>query len=233
MMGQREERSARPRGQHAGLDRADVLAAALDLVDVHGLSALTMRRLGAELGVEAMALYHHVPSKEAVLDGLVELVVGAAVPATDSDWQGLLRGYARDLRRALQAHPEVVPLVITRPAVTPRTLDLLERGVAALDRAGFEPRQGLQMIHAMTGLVVGSVGTTDRADQVPGLPRAASLSEVDLADFPALRAAGAAPPGAAAGDLFDVVLEALVQGFAAQRGERVPLRGTSVGLDDG
>lgn len=192
-----------------------------------------MRRLGAELGVEAMALYHHVPNKEALLDGLVEQVAGAAVPTDEGDWRDLLRRYAHDLRSALQAHPEVLPLVVSRPAVTPHTLELLDRGVAALSRAGFAPSRGLQMIHALTGLVVGSVGTTDRAGAATSAPRAGSLADVDLTDFPALSAATTAGPGeSATGDLFDLVLEALLQGFAAERGASTPSGVPSVGLDD-
>lgn len=70
----------RARGQRAGLTRQAVLEAALRLVDQEGLKALSMRRLGAELGVEAMTLYHHVPNKTALLDGMIEQVVAEAVP---------------------------------------------------------------------------------------------------------------------------------------------------------
>src|SRR4051812_47064186 len=65
-------RRASDRGQYGRLSRERVLAAALALVDREGLSALSMRRLGAELGVEAMALYRYAASKDALLDGLVE-----------------------------------------------------------------------------------------------------------------------------------------------------------------
>ena len=65
-------RRAADRGRYGKLSRERVLAAALELVDREGLSALSMRRVGAELGVEAMALYRYAPSKDALLDGLVE-----------------------------------------------------------------------------------------------------------------------------------------------------------------
>jgi AcrR family transcriptional regulator len=61
-----------PRGT---LDRRRILGAAVEFIDEHGIDALTMRRLGSQLGVEAMALYRYVPSREQLLDGVVETVV--------------------------------------------------------------------------------------------------------------------------------------------------------------
>ncbi len=74
------------------LTKARVLRAAVDLADREGLGALTMRRLGGELGVEAMSLYKHVANKEAILDGIVEVVVGEIeVPTDEADWKQAMR----------------------------------------------------------------------------------------------------------------------------------------------
>lgn len=70
-------------GAKAGLTRERVLDAALDFVDTHGLPALSMRKLGAGLGVEAMSLYRHVPNKDALLDGLVDRVMELAFTGLD------------------------------------------------------------------------------------------------------------------------------------------------------
>ncbi|MFC7479378.1 TetR/AcrR family transcriptional regulator [Luedemannella flava] len=67
------------------LSRERVLAAAVALADAEGVPALTMRRLAKDLGVEAMSLYHHLPGKDALLDGLVESVVGEIVGAVDDE----------------------------------------------------------------------------------------------------------------------------------------------------
>ncbi|MBW8485948.1 TetR/AcrR family transcriptional regulator [Actinomadura parmotrematis] len=75
-----DEATERPR---VPLSRRRVLRAAVAIADRDGLGALTMRRLAQELGVEAMSLYHHVASKEAVLDGVAELVLGEIVDAAD------------------------------------------------------------------------------------------------------------------------------------------------------
>src|ERR1700679_3845351 len=74
--------------------RAEVLEAALRIVDEQGLERLTMRRLGAELGVDPMTVYHHVPDKAALFDGLVELVYSeVSSPARTGDWPDDFRAH--------------------------------------------------------------------------------------------------------------------------------------------
>ncbi|MFD0428862.1 TetR/AcrR family transcriptional regulator [Streptomyces zhihengii] len=113
-------RRASDRGKYGRLSRERVLAAALEVVDREGLSALSMRRLGAELGVEAMALYRYAPSKDALLDGLVEALYTeiGEVLAADAEQRGgpraELRGTAVATYRVALAHPHVVPLLATR-----------------------------------------------------------------------------------------------------------------------
>src|ERR1035437_6355843 len=88
--------SAKPR---TPLSRERVLRAARALADVEGTESLTMRRLGQELGVEAMSLYNHVADKGDILDGIVDLVFGQiAVPSDRADWMTAMR------LRALSAH---------------------------------------------------------------------------------------------------------------------------------
>ena len=128
----------RTRAERAGLSREQVLDAALDLVDRDGADALSMRRLGAELGVEAMTLYHYLPSKDALLDGIVERVMAQAETGlADGPWDQALTSYARSLRATLLRHPGAALLVATRPAVTPETLRTAERGLTLLCDAGF------------------------------------------------------------------------------------------------
>jgi AcrR family transcriptional regulator len=122
------------------LSRQRVLEAALRIVDSEGLAALTMRRLGRELGVEAMSLYRHVPNKDALLDGLVELVVlEIEVPArVDGDWKEAARHVVRSYRRAAHAHPNAFPLVTMRPLNTPEALRRLDANFEILRQAGFD-----------------------------------------------------------------------------------------------
>jgi len=134
------------------LTRERVLAAALRLVDDEGLDALTRRRLGLELGRDAMALYRHAPDRGALLDGIVELVLGELViPEAGQDWRIQLSRTAHDFRRLGLAHPHVVGLIVTRPLTTPLglrplgTLRPLERLLGVLTEAGFTPAVALQV----------------------------------------------------------------------------------------
>jgi AcrR family transcriptional regulator len=123
------------------LSRDRILQAAFDHADEHGLAAVTMRSIAARLGVEAMSLYHHVPNKQAVLDGLVDLMVRVAElpagPVTVEEW---LRGTAAGLRQLARLHPRVVPLLATRalPLSDPRSARPFEAGLEAFTRAGYD-----------------------------------------------------------------------------------------------
>jgi AcrR family transcriptional regulator len=122
------------------LSRRRVLEAALRIVDSEGLTALTMRRLGRELGVEAMSLYRHVPNKDALLDGIVELIVlEIEVPAdVDGDWKEAARQIVRSYRRAAHSHPNAFPLVTMRPLNTPEGLRRLDATFEILRGAGLD-----------------------------------------------------------------------------------------------
>ena len=104
-----------PRESRAPLSRERIIAAALDLVDEQGLADLTMRRLGARLGVEAMSLYKHVPNKEAVVEGVRELLLDELADLRQrqhhsDSWLEALRGVARAFREVCRAHPRALPL---------------------------------------------------------------------------------------------------------------------------
>jgi TetR/AcrR family transcriptional regulator, tetracycline repressor protein len=110
-----ETRVAPSRSRRPPLTRERIIAAALELVDEQGLSDLTMRRLGARLDVEAMSLYKHVPNKEAVVEGVRELLLDELAELRRSQhhsdsWQEALRGVARAFREICRAHPRALPL---------------------------------------------------------------------------------------------------------------------------
>ncbi|RII18685.1 Tetracycline repressor protein class B [Streptomyces sp. YIM 130001] len=201
----------RARGHSAGLTRQAILEAALALADREGLKALSMRRLGEALGVEAMTLYHHVPNKAALLDGMVEQVVADAVPGgfETANWQEGLRTYAESLTAALAEHPHVVPLLMSRPAVTPRNLQLMEDVVGALYGAGFSLRRALDVVYAVTSFVIGHAAT--QAGAVEG--ESADLADVDAETYPLLVRAAQESGAAPAAERFDFALGALLSGF--------------------
>lgn len=215
--------SGRPRGRHAGLSAESVVRVAIAIADEDGLSALSMRRLAARLGVEAMALYHYFPSKAALLDAVVEEIVTTA-PIEDlvgSGWEDGLRRYAHAQLAALARHPHLVELVMSRPAVTTGNLVMLEELVAFLCREGFSARRALDMVYTVHEVVLVH-GSLD--DGVGGARpphgehgQETRLSELPVDAYPHL--AEAARSGRAGGSTsrFDFALDVLMAGFAEVR----------------
>jgi AcrR family transcriptional regulator len=147
------------RRRSAALRRDRILDAALELVDDAGLDALSMRRLGQALGVEAMSLYNHVANKDAILDGLVARVLAqVALPAPNGDWEEELRRCSVSLHEALRQHPWACSLVMA-PASGPEALEARMRYIDALlhtlRAAGFTPEQAYHAYHAIDGATVG------------------------------------------------------------------------------
>jgi AcrR family transcriptional regulator len=161
-----------------GLSRERVLQAGLRLVDREGVEALTMRRLGRELGVEAMSLYGHIANKQDLLDGVVDCVY-AELPSTGPDpgpWPERLRTTACEFRQVLLRHPNVVGLVASRPVSSQGGLELIESALLGLRDAGLDIAQASQALSVVVGFTVGHV-----ANQVgSGSPEA----DVDWDQFP-------------------------------------------------
>jgi AcrR family transcriptional regulator len=120
------------------LSRERVLRAAVALADDAGLGALTMRRLAQELGVEAMSLYHHVPNKDALLDGMVDLVFGEIeLPTAGTDWKAAMRRRAISARAVLARHPWAIGLLESRRTPGPANLRHHDAVIGCLREAGF------------------------------------------------------------------------------------------------
>ena len=142
------------------LSRDRALAAAVALADAEGLKALTMRRLAAELGVEAMSLYHHLPGKEGLLDGLAETVVGeidAAVARTgrSTDWRTSLRNRFLAARQVMLRHPWAPGLLSSRSTIPFAVYAYYDAIVATLTDGGFSPRIAHRALHAFGSLALG------------------------------------------------------------------------------
>jgi AcrR family transcriptional regulator len=105
------------------LTRQRVLEAAVELANRHGIESVSMRRLGQELGVEAMSLYTHVRSKDDLLDGMVDVVMGE-IPAVEArdDWKAALRQSVLGARGVLLRHPWAPDVIETRTAPGPAIL---------------------------------------------------------------------------------------------------------------
>ena len=163
----RAVRASPPGPVRTPLDRRRVLAAVIEFIDEHGLEALTMRRMGAHLGVEGMALYRHVTGRDDLLDGVVELVVDELYGdpevylAPQHGWQDYLQRLAHGVRRIAIAHPAVFPLIATRPPAAPwvrpplRSLRWLESFLDALTTHGFSDGAAVAAYRAYTSFLLG------------------------------------------------------------------------------
>ena len=192
--------AAAPGSGRAALDRRRVLGAAIEFIDTEGLNALTMRRLGAHLGVEAMALYRYVPGRENLLDGVVESVIDELYGdpdvhlAASHGWQDYLQRLAHGVRRIALAHPEVFPLVATRPPAAPwvrpplRSLRWVESFLTALMDSGFTENAAVAAYRAYSSFLLGhlllevsqkgvKISPLDQPEGVPSAAEATELSE--------------------------------------------------------
>lgn len=204
------------------LTRERVLSAAVDVLDREGLEALSMRRLGVELGVEAMSLYRYVPSKADLLDGIHGTILEEmAVPRASRSWKTSLRAHARAFRAVLVAHPHALPLFAMRPAVSPVALRHVESGLALLRGAGFDVDDALSAFQIVVAFVVGHTMSTHAtpAGDERGTP---VYRELPGAEFPyVIEASRALAEHDVERELemgLDVVLDGLETRLAKRRG---------------
>jgi AcrR family transcriptional regulator len=134
------------------LSRERILRAAITIADQVGIEALSMRKIGQELGVEAMSLYYHVANKDDLLDGMLDLLVSKIeFPVRDGDWKMALREQALSARAVMRRHPWAPRLIASRPRIRmgPTTLRYMDSIAARLLQAGFS----WEMIHHAMHLI--------------------------------------------------------------------------------
>nr|WP_179423517.1 TetR/AcrR family transcriptional regulator [Pedococcus badiiscoriae] len=139
------------------------MRAAVDVADAEGIAAVSMRRIGQELGVEAMSLYNHVAGKEAMLDAMVEQVAAelvAAVSALDSpdpaiDWRGALRARALAAREVMLRHRWAPGVLETRTTMNLDVVRYFDGVVAILRAGGFSNDLTHHSLHALGSRVIG------------------------------------------------------------------------------
>lgn len=143
----------------APLTRDRVLTAALALVDREGLGSLSMRRLGQELGVEAMSLYNHLSGKEEILAGLVDLVLAQIeVPAAGDEWRAAMRRRAASTRTAFLRHPWAIGLLETHyKQSSPRRLGYFDGVLGCMREAGFTNQLAMRGFAVLDAYIYGSL----------------------------------------------------------------------------
>ncbi len=152
-MAARHKPASEPR---APLNRERVLRAATSLADEEGIDALTMRRLGERLGVEAMSLYNHVANKEDVLVGMADTVLSEVeLPAEGVDWKTAMRRRAASVCEVLVRHPWAAVLIGSLPHPGPSTLRYADSVLGSLRRAGFTPDMASRAFWLLDSYVYG------------------------------------------------------------------------------
>lgn len=209
---------SRKKAPDTPLTREHIVTTALALVDRDGPRALSMRRLGAELGVDPMAVYYHLPSKDALLDAIVEAVM--AEIALDDDGSApaeerILRA-AESYRDALLAHARALPIVLTRSPATPAAMRPVEVLLGILADAGLPPHRAMAGMNAVAALVRGLVGMAVECGDGP--PTAEQLAELAATypedEFPHLRSTPVCAEDFLGAD-FELGIGALARGLLA------------------
>ncbi len=221
MSGPRNNPSTVPdRPTRPTLSRDYILRTALAIIDRDGVDALSMRRLGAEMGVDPMAIYHYLPSKAAVLDGVVEILWSEVQPLTFDagvPWTEQAAVAMRSFRAALRAHPRAVTIAGTHPAVTPGMLALLDRSLGWLVEAGLGATEALDLIDCLAIFTMGHV-MAEAGEPVggEGTPPEVAYASLSPQTYPHLAAAFAGGYGWRPDEQFEAGLTALLAGWAAR-----------------
>ena len=138
------------------MTRERILQAAISLADRHSIESLSMRKLGQELGVEAMSLYNHVRNKVDMLDGMVDVVFSEIdLPANGVDWRIAMRKRAISAREALLRHPWAIGLMESRATPGPATLRHHDAVLGSLRTAGFSIDLAAHAYSILDGYVYG------------------------------------------------------------------------------
>jgi AcrR family transcriptional regulator len=210
----------------APVNRQRALELALMVADGEGIEAVTMRRLARELGVEAASLYHHVSSKDEILDGLIDRVsTEIEIPSSTDAWRPAIRQRAHNTRAVLRQHPWAVALMASRTTPGPATLRLLEAGIRSFREGGFSVESAAHSISAVDsyvhGFVLQEVNLPFRNGSELAAMTGAIMDQFSRADFPylfELTIEHVLQPGYNYGNEFDVGLELVLDGVKARLG---------------
>ena len=211
------------------LTREQVVTAAIALADRDGIESISMRRLAQELGVEAMSLYTHVRSKEDLLDGMVDAVIGLIpvdADADDADWGTSLRRMALGARGVMLLHPWAPRTVETRAAPGPAATAYINGVLGILRRGGFSVAQAHHALHILGSRLLGFTQNLFDDAAGPGPQDVPSLPDGFAAAFPyAAEMALAVAHGGALGpcdddDEFAFALDFILDGLRRIQGTR-------------
>ena len=206
------------------------MTAAVELADREGIEAVTMRRLAEVMGAGAMSLYHHVPNKDALLDGMVDVVFGEIeLPSLELEWKEALRRRALSTRAALRRHPWAVGRMEATRSPGPADLTLHDAVLGCLRRAGFSVPAAVQAYSVQDAYIYGFAlqektmpgSSSDFAEVAQGRVEEMESRMADVARlYPYLSevvGGYVAQEGFSADDAFAVGLNVILDGLEALR----------------
>jgi AcrR family transcriptional regulator len=210
------------------LSRDQVLRAAVALADEGGIGALSMRKLGQVLGVEAMSLYNHVASKGDLLDGMVDVVFSEiGLPVGDVGWKPAMRQRAISAREALARHRWAIGLMESRRSPGPATLRHHDAVLGCLRGAGFSVELTAHAYSVLDSYIYGFALQEaslpfDSAEEAPELAQeiAGQLPAGEYPHLTELAVAHVLQPGYRYGDEFEIGLELILDGLERAPGPR-------------
>jgi AcrR family transcriptional regulator len=203
------------------LTREKVLTAAIELADEIGIESLTIRKLADKLGVGAMTIYHHVPSKEEIIDGMVEVVFSEIeMPPADADWRSAMRQRCISARKVLNRHPWAAPLMESRISPGPENLSHHDAVIGCLRNGGLSIQMTAHAYAILDSFVYG-FAFEEAVLPAGGGEGFAEIAEQIAAHFPAdeyphlaeLTFEHVLKPGYDFGDSFEFGLDLIIDGL--------------------
>jgi AcrR family transcriptional regulator len=210
------------------LSRDQVLRAAVALADEGGVGALSMRKLGQVLGVEAMSLYNHVASKGDLLDGMVDVVFSEiGLPSGDVGWKPAMRQRAISAREVLARHRWAIGLMESRRSPGPATLRHHDAVLGCLRGAGFSVELTAHAYSVLDSYIYGFALQEaslpfDSAEEAPELAQeiAGQLPAGEYPHLTELAVVHVLQPGYRYGDEFEIGLDLILDGLERAAGPR-------------
>ena len=203
------------RGIRKGLTPERILEASFRVIDAEGADALTMRRLGDELGVAAMAIYNHFPDRDALLNALAEQAFETLpIENGTGNWRTRLKRLINAVHCLAAAHPNIYGLIMSRPTKPKASLALMSQAMDALREAGLSEQHAVRWYHTFLILIHGYPSWRAAHERFCSMgkeePEFAALSPQQWKDWRNIRSASA-------DDQFDHAVELLLEALQPRR----------------
>lgn len=214
-----------PSRTRPALSRERILDAALEIIDTQGDAALTFRQLGRQLGADPTAVYRYFRSKDDLLLALADTLIADGLESIpeDADWRTTLRALATEAYQSALRHPRLAVLIASRTTQGEAEAQAIERILATLADAGFEPTEAVTVWRVFSDSVLAWGGLAAAFASLPPEVRAKDLSawtgtypNVSPDRFPHLHRAGPYLAAVEADDPFTDAVDVLLDGIAAR-----------------